>query len=53
MLEGDGTTSQEYKKPDYLFGPLFSPAERREFPHSTTHTTETLLSLIRSRSLST
>jgi SAM-dependent methyltransferase len=51
MLEGDGTTSNDYKNPDYRFGPLFSPAERAEFRHSTTHTTETLLTLIRSRSL--
>jgi SAM-dependent methyltransferase len=50
-LEGDGTISHEYKKPDYRFGPLFAPAQRAEFPHSTTHTTETLLTLIRSRSL--
>jgi SAM-dependent methyltransferase len=51
MLEGDGTSSHEYKNPDYEFGPLFLPAERAEFPHSTTHTTETLLALIQSRSL--
>ncbi|HWB22929.1 MAG TPA: class I SAM-dependent methyltransferase [Gaiellaceae bacterium] len=51
MLEGDGTTSQEYKEPEYEFGPLFLPAERAEFRHSTTHTTESLLELIHSRSL--
>jgi SAM-dependent methyltransferase len=51
MLEGDGTTSQEYKKSDYQFGPLFLPAERAEFRHSTPHTTETLLELVHSRSL--
>ena len=51
MLEGDGTTSQEYKKPDYHFGPLFPHVERAEFPHSTPQTTETLLALIHSRSL--
>jgi SAM-dependent methyltransferase len=50
-LEGDGTISRNYKNPDYRFGPLFAPAQRAEFPHSTTHTTETLLTLIRSRSL--
>lgn len=51
MLEGDGTTSHEYKQPDYQFGPLFSKAERAEFRHTTPHTTETLLALIHSRSL--
>ena len=51
MLEGDGTFSREYKSPGYDFGPLFAPAQRGEFPHSTTHTTETLLELIQSRSL--
>jgi SAM-dependent methyltransferase len=51
MLEGDGTTSNDYKNPDYRFGAPFSRAERREFPHSTNHTAETLLALIRSRSL--
>jgi SAM-dependent methyltransferase len=51
MLEGDGTTSQEYTKPEYAFGPRFTPAERAEFHHSTTQTTETLLALVQSRSL--
>jgi SAM-dependent methyltransferase len=51
MLEGDGTASDEYKKPDYQFGPLFLPAKRAEFRHSTPHTTETLLELVHSRSL--
>jgi ubiquinone/menaquinone biosynthesis C-methylase UbiE len=51
MLEGDGTTAHEYKKPNYQFGPLFSSVERAEFPHSTPQTTETLLALIHSRSL--
>jgi SAM-dependent methyltransferase len=51
MLEGDGTFSREYKDAGYEFGPLFASPERSEFSHSTTHTTETLLTLIRSRSL--
>jgi SAM-dependent methyltransferase len=51
MLEGDGTTSEEYKQPDYEFGPLFLPPERAEFRHSTPQTTETLLELVHSRSL--
>jgi SAM-dependent methyltransferase len=51
MLEGDGTFSREYKGAGYEFGPLFAPPQRAEFPHSTTHTTETLLTLIQSRSL--
>ncbi len=51
MLEGDGTTSRESRDPDYRFGRLFGPAERAEFRHSTSHTTETLLALIQSRSL--
>jgi len=51
LLEGDGTSSYEYKKPDYQFGPLFSHVERAQFRHSTIQTTETLLALIHSRSL--
>jgi SAM-dependent methyltransferase len=51
MLEGDGTTSQDYQRTGYDFGPLFHCPERAEFPHSSSHTTETLLTLIRSRSL--
>jgi SAM-dependent methyltransferase len=51
MLEGDGPFSREHNNAGYRFGPLFSPAERAEFRHSTTHTTETLLALIQSRSL--
>lgn len=51
MLEGDGTSSREYQDPEYHFGPLFGLAERAEFPHSTSHTTETLIELIQSRSL--
>ena len=51
QLAGDGTSSDDYKSPDYDFGPLFYPAERAEFPHTSSHTTETLLALVRSRSL--
>jgi SAM-dependent methyltransferase len=51
MLEGDGTFSREYRGQGYEFGPLFAPPQRAEFPHSVAHTTETLLTLIQSRSL--
>jgi SAM-dependent methyltransferase len=34
----------------HSFGPLFSPPERRFFRHATTHTVQTLVELMRSRS---
>jgi SAM-dependent methyltransferase len=46
VRHGDGRSA--YVMHD--LGPLFGPVERAEFPHATTHTAESLVALVRSRS---